>query len=93
MRGILRDEHRLGVFENRVLRKTCESTKDEVTGKWRRVYGEKLLDFHTSLNIYRLIKSRRMRWAEHMARMGNIRKYTEFQWRNQDNLNVMKGQD
>jgi len=80
MCGILRDELRLGVFENRVLRKTCGSARDEVTGIWRRVYGEELLDFHSSLNIYRFIKSRRMRWAAQVARMRDIRKHVEFRW-------------
>jgi hypothetical protein len=68
----LREEHRLRVFENRVLRRIFGPKRDEVTGEWRRLHNEELNDLYSSTNI-RVIKSRRMRWAEHVARMGDRR--------------------
>jgi len=65
----LREEHRLRVFENRVLRRIFGLKRDEVTGEWRRLYNEELNDLYSSPNIARLIKSRRMRRAEHVARI------------------------
>ena len=64
------EEHRLQVFENRVLRKIFGSKRDEVTGEWRRLHNEELYDMYSASNIVRLIKSRRMRWAGRVARMG-----------------------
>jgi hypothetical protein len=66
----LREEHRLSVFQNRVLRRLFGPKRDEVTGEWRRLHNEELNDLHLSPNIFRVIKSRRMRWAGHVARMG-----------------------
>jgi hypothetical protein len=65
----LRDEHRLRVFENRVLRRISGLRTDEVTGDWRKLHNEELHNFYSSPSIIRIIKSRRMRWAGHVARM------------------------
>jgi hypothetical protein len=69
----LREERRLRVFENRVLRRIFGPKMDEVTGEWRRLHNEKLHDLYSSPTIFRVIKSRRMRWAGHVARMGEER--------------------
>jgi hypothetical protein len=58
-------EHRLRVFENRVLRRIFE-----VTGEWRKLHNEELHDLYSSPSIIRIIKARRMRWAGHIAQMG-----------------------
>ena len=63
----LRKEHRLRVFENKVLRKIFGPRRDEVTGEWRNLHNEELNDLYCSPNIVRVIKSRRMRWAGHVA--------------------------
>jgi hypothetical protein len=68
----LREEHRLRVFENRVLRRIFGPKRDEVTGEWRKLHNE-LHSLYLSPNIIRQIKSRRMRWAGHVARMGEER--------------------
>jgi len=65
----LREERKLKVFDNRVLRRKFGPRRDEVTGEWRRFYGDELNDLYCSHNIVRVIKSRRMRWAGHVARM------------------------
>jgi hypothetical protein len=67
----LREERRLRVFENRVLRRISEPKRDEVKGKWRKLHSEELNDLHSSPNIVRVIKSRKMRWAGHVTRMGD----------------------
>jgi hypothetical protein len=56
-----------------VLRRIFGTRRDEVTGEWRRLHNEELNDLYSSLNIVRVIKSRRMRWAGHVARMGEER--------------------
>jgi len=61
------------VFENRVLRRVFGTKRDEVTGEWRKLHNEELIDVYSLLNIVRVVKSRRMRWAGHVARMGEGR--------------------
>jgi hypothetical protein len=58
------------VFENRVLRRVFGPKRDEVTGEWRKLHNEELRNLYSSTDIIRQVKSRRMRWAEHVARMG-----------------------
>jgi hypothetical protein len=66
----LREEHSLRVLENRVLRRIFGPKKDEVTGGWRKLNNKELRNLYSSSSIIRIIKSRRMRWARHVARMG-----------------------
>jgi hypothetical protein len=65
-------EHRLRVFENRVLRKIYGPKRGE-DGSWRKLHNDELHDLYSSPNIFRVIKSRRMRWAGHVAHMGEGR--------------------
>jgi hypothetical protein len=67
-------EYRLRVFENRVLRRIFGPKRDEVTGDWRKLHNEELHNLYSSTNIIRQIKSMRMRWAGHVARIGEKRK-------------------
>jgi hypothetical protein len=78
----LREVHRLKVFENRVLRRIFGPKRDEVTGEWRKIHTEELHDLYSSPNIVRVIKSRRMRWAGHVARMDEGEVCTGFWWGN-----------
>jgi len=66
----LREERKLRVFENRVLRRIFGPRRNEVKGEWRRLHNEELNNLYSSPNIVRVIKSRRMRWAGHVGRMG-----------------------
>jgi hypothetical protein len=78
---ILREEHRLRMFENRVVRKIFGPQKDEATGEWRGLHNEELYDLY-SPNIIWVIKSRRMRWAGHVARMRKTGElHTRFWWK------------
>ena len=69
----LREECRLRVFENKVLRRIFGPKRDDVTGEWRRLHNEELNDLYSSPRIVQVIKSRRMRWAGHVVRMGEVR--------------------
>jgi hypothetical protein len=66
----LREECRLRVFENRVLRRVFDPKRDEVAGEWRKLHNEELNDLYSLPNIVRVVKSKRMRWTGHVARMG-----------------------
>jgi hypothetical protein len=70
----LREEHRLSVFESRVLRRIFRPKRDEVTGEFRKLHNEELHILYSSPNIIRQIKARRMRWVGHVACMGEERK-------------------
>jgi len=70
---ILREQRKLRVFENMVLKRIFGPRRDEVTGEWRRLPSEKLNDLYPLPNVVWVIKSRRMRWAGHVARMGEER--------------------
>ena len=61
------------VFENRMVRRIFGSKRDDVTGEWRKLHNEELNDLYSSSNIVREIKSRRIRWTDHVARMGERR--------------------
>jgi hypothetical protein len=69
----LREERRLRMFENRVLRSIFRPKRDEVTGEWRKLYNEEQNDLYSSLSIVWVIKLRRMRWVWPVARMGERR--------------------
>ena len=84
---ILREERRLSVFENRVLRRIFGPTRDEVTGEWRKLHNEQLNDLHCSPNIIRVIQYRRTRWTGHVARMRIGEVYTGFR------LGNLRGRD
>jgi hypothetical protein len=68
-----KEEHRLKVFENRVMRRVFGPKREEVAGDWRRLQNEELHKLYYSLNIIGVVKSRRVRWAESLARMGDMR--------------------
>jgi hypothetical protein len=68
------------VFENRVMRRIFGPKRDEAAGEWRRLHNEELNNLYLSPNIIRVIKSRRMRWAGHVARMGRREVRTGFWW-------------
>jgi hypothetical protein len=69
----LREEHRLRVFENRMPRKIFGPKGDEVTGEWRKLHNEELRDLYSSPSIIRIMKWSRIRWAGHVARLGEKR--------------------
>jgi hypothetical protein len=74
----LREERRLRVFENRQLRRIFGPKWDELTREWRKLHNKEFNNLHSSPNIIRVVKSRRMRWAGHVASMGRGKVYTEF---------------
>jgi hypothetical protein len=73
----LGEDHRLRIFENRVLRRVL-GPKGEEDGSWRKLHSDELHSLYSSPNIVRVIKSRRMRWAGHVARMGRGEVFTGF---------------
>jgi hypothetical protein len=77
---ILREAHRMRVFENRVLRRIFGLKRDEIVGGWRKLRNEELHGLYCSPNVIRMIKSRRMRWAGHVARMGKRGILIGFWW-------------
>ena len=74
------EELRLSVFENRVLRRIFGPKRDEVTGEGRNLHEEELNDLYCSPNIFRVIKSIKMRWAGHVAHIGRGEVYSGFWW-------------
>jgi hypothetical protein len=73
----LREEHGLRGFENRVLRRIFRPKRDEVIGGWRKVHNEEI---HNLYCIIRMTKSRKMRWAGHVGRMGRRGMHIGFWW-------------
>jgi len=69
----LREERKLRVFKNMVLRRIFGPRREEVTEEWRRLHNEELNDLYSSPNTVRVTKSKRVRWAGHVARMGKER--------------------
>jgi len=74
----LREERRLRLSENRALRSIFGSKRDEMKSEWKKQHNEELNDLYSSPNIVRVIKSRRMRWAGHVAGMGRKEAHTGF---------------
>jgi hypothetical protein len=76
-------EYRLRVFENRVLRRIFQPKRDEVTGEWRKFRNEELRGLYSPPTIIRIIKSRRIIWAGHVARMGRRGTHIDYWWESQ----------
>jgi hypothetical protein len=79
----LREKHILRLFDNRVLRKIVGQKRDEVIGGWKTVHNAELRNLYSSPSIIRMIKSRRMRWARHVSRMGRSEMHIGFWWESQ----------
>ena len=69
----MREEHKLRVLENSVLRKICRAKRDKITGKWRKLRNDELHVLYSSPNIIRNLKSRRLKWIGHVACMEQSR--------------------
>jgi hypothetical protein len=82
----LREEHRLRVFENRVLRRIFGPKGDDMIGAWRKLHNKELYNVFSSPSIIRIIKSSRMRWAGHVARVGKRRRHIGFFWGRQKEI-------
>jgi len=78
----LREERRLTVFENRVLRRIFGPGRDVVTVDWRKLHNEELNDLYSSPNVLRMIRSRRMRWTVHVACIGERKGVFRVWWEN-----------
>jgi hypothetical protein len=89
---IIWEEHRLRAFENRVLTRIFGPKRDEVTGGWRKLHNEELHNLYSSPSIIRMIKSRRVRWAGHVARMGEKRNACRILVGNPEGKNHWKDQ-
>jgi hypothetical protein len=76
----LREERRLRVVENRVLRRIFGGKRDEITGEWRKLHNEELNDLYPLSIIIGVIQSRRMRWARHVACIGRGEVHAGFWW-------------
>jgi hypothetical protein len=76
----LREEHRLRVFQNRVLRRISGPKRGEGTRKWRTLHNQELCDVYSSPSIIRTIKSRKLRWAQHVAGMERRGKHIGYWW-------------
>jgi hypothetical protein len=76
----LREEHRLRISENRVMSRIFGPKRGEVTGEWRKLLNEELHDLCSSPSIFRIIKSRRMRWAVNVARIGKVKTRIGYWW-------------
>jgi hypothetical protein len=86
----IKGEHRLRVFENRVLRRIFGSKRDKVTGGWRKLHNGELHNLYSSLSIIKKLKSRRMRWEEYVARIGRRGMHIGFWRKRQKKVNVRK---
>ena len=89
----LREEHRVRVFEDRVLRRIFGPKRDGVTGEWRKLHNEELKDLYSSPSIVRVIKSRRMRWVGHVTRMEEGRGVHKVLMGKADGKNHWRDQD
>jgi hypothetical protein len=89
---MLREEHRLRVLENRVLRRIFGSKRDEVTGEWRKLHSEELHNLYSSPDIIRQVKSRRVRWAGNVARIETREKCTRFWWESPEERDYLEDQ-
>jgi hypothetical protein len=79
----LREEHRLRVFENRLLRRIFGQKRNEVTGDWRKLHNDELHNVYSSPNIIRMTKSGRMRWAWNVERMKRKGMHIGYWWESQ----------
>jgi hypothetical protein len=81
------------VFENRVLRRIFGPKRDEVMGEWRKLHNKELHDLYSSPSVIRKIKSRRIRWAGHVARMGRRGTRIDYWWESQRDRDHWEDQD